>query len=143
VLQQLAKGPDTEWCLFVAVDLLNSLPSEKTNCNDLVRLNMRVSVIARHRGIVEKQNHLLHEGLKRIQTSGKMWQDYHLTLSLLNNVIQCDRDLGYFEKATAAIDEVLANAKTLEDKFVANVNQFMVKRDTTRDYGTAIEDGIN
>lgn len=142
VLQQLAKGPETEWCLFVAVDLLNSLPSEKTNCTDLAQLNMRVSVIARHRGIIEKQNDLLHEGLQCLQSSGKMWQDYNLTLSLLNNVIQCDRDLGYFEKATAAIDEVLANARTLEDKFVANVNQFMVKRDTTRDYGTAIEDGI-
>ena len=142
VLQQLAKGPETEWCLFVAVDLLNSLPSEKTNCNDLARLNMRVSVIARNRGIVEKQNDLLHEGLQCLKSSGKLWEDYNLTLSLLNSVIPCDRDLGYHDKATAAINEVLANAKTLDDKFIAKVNQFMIKRDTTRDYGTAIEDGL-
>lgn len=142
VLQQLAKGPETEWCLFVAVDLLNSLPSEKTNCNDLARLNMRVSAIARNRGIVEKQNDLLQEGLQCLVTSGKLWVDYNLTLSLLNNVIPCDRGLGYYDKATAAINEVLTHASTLDDKFIANVNQFMIKRDTTRDYGTAIEDGL-
>eukprot|EP00985_Skeletonema_marinoi_P025591 scaffold18962_cov140-Skeletonema_marinoi.AAC.4 len=142
VLQKLAKGPETEWCLFVAVDLLNSLPSEKTNCNDLARLNMRVSVIARNRGIVEKQSELLHEGLQCLKSSGKLWEDYNLTLSLLNDVIPCDRELGCFDEATAAIDEVLANGKTLDDKFIANVNQFMVKCDSSRDYGTAIEDGI-
>ena len=143
VLQQLADGPETEWCLFVAVDLLNSLPYEKTKCNDLVRLNMRVSDIANKRGIIEKQSDLLHQGLVCLKTSGRVWDDYNLTLSLLNKVITCDFSLGNFDKATSAINDVLTNAKTLDDKFVAHVNQFLVKRDSTRDYGSVIKDGLN
>ena len=143
VLQKLAtKGSETEWCLFVAVDLLNSLPVGKTNCNDLARLNSRVSVIARNRGIIEKQNDLLHQGLQCLKSSGKMWDDYTLTLSLLNDAIPCSRNLGHFDKAMVAIDDVLTNAKTLDDKFVAYINQFMVKCDASRDYWTAIEDGL-
>lgn len=142
VLQQLATGPEMDWCLFVAVDLLNSLPSEKTNANKLARLNMRVASLAMSRGTVEKQSELLHEGLECLKATGEMWQDYNLTLSLLNAVITCDRNLGHFDKASAAIDDVLANAATLDDKFVANVNQFLVKCDSSRDYGTALEDGV-
>ena len=95
VLQDVAKQkPEMEWCLYVATDLLNSLPPEKTANLDVVELNMRVAKIARSRGSVGKENELLHKAFTCLESSGKIWKEYNQTLELHNAVIVSDHSLG-------------------------------------------------
>ena len=88
------QGPGTEWCLYVAVDLLNSLPPDPGKFMDLLKLNVRVAKQARKRGSIEKENELLRKGLKLLEASGKLWKDYALTLEMHNSVIKSDYTLG-------------------------------------------------
>ena len=87
-----AQGPTMEWCVFVAVDLLNSLPPDKTSRSDLIKLNMRVASIAKNKGSRAKENELLHHALKSLRSSGIMWKGKHydLTLELYNASIKSD-----------------------------------------------------
>ena len=85
---------DMDWCLYVAVDLLNSLPAGKTDCMDLLVLNVRVAKTARSRGSLERENELLRKGLKLLESSGKLWKEYALTLEIYNSVIKSDYDIG-------------------------------------------------
>ena len=97
VLQDFAtRSPEMEWGLYVAVDLLNCLPPDKTNCVDLIELNLKVSKIARSRGSVGKENELLHKGLKSLESSGVPWEQYSLSLEIYNAVIVSDYSLGKY-----------------------------------------------
>lgn len=96
VLMDFAQGPSHDWCLFVAVDILNALPAEKMSRVDLINLNLRVSRLAVSKGAVEKENHLLNIGLKWLNSSGIMWKGeyYSLTRDLYDAVIKSDYSLG-------------------------------------------------
>ena len=96
VLMDFGESPKMEWCLFNAVDLLNSLPPNKTNRSSLIDMNIRVAKIARSKGSREKENELLHEALKSLRSSGIMWKGkhYELTLELYNAAIDSDFSLG-------------------------------------------------
>jgi len=96
VLQNVAsQRPEMEWCIYVAVDLLNSLPPEKSiPLGDLVKLNIKVSKLAGSRGSVRRQNELLHKALMCLEASGGVWKDYKQTLELYNAVIVSDHALG-------------------------------------------------
>jgi len=96
VLQDVAsQRSEMEWCVYVAVDLLNSLPPEKSiPLGDLVKLNMKVSRLAGSKGSVKRQNELLHKALMCLDSSGGAWKDYKHTLELYNAVIVSDHALG-------------------------------------------------
>lgn len=111
ILQEVAdQQSEMEWCLYVAVDLLNSLPPEQSiysddtvaqclrtsKLQDLVKLNVRVSRIAGSRGSAGRENELLHEALSCLVSSGKVWKEYDQTLELYNAVIVSDHSLGKF-----------------------------------------------
>ena len=89
-------GPTLEWALFVAVDLLNSLPSDKTDRSNLIQLNLKVAKLARGKGSREKENELLRRALFSLRSSGIMWKGdyYDLTLELYNAAIESDFTLG-------------------------------------------------
>ena len=96
VLMDFGESPQMEWCLFNAVDLLNSLPPNKTNRSSLIDMNIRVAKISRSKGSRVKENELLHEALKSLRSSGIMWKGkhYELTLELYNAAIDSDFSLG-------------------------------------------------
>ena len=95
ILQDIAaQKSEMEWCLYVAVDLLNESSDKTINLSDLVKLNIRVSRIARSRGSIGKENELLHNALKCLETSGKLWKEYDQTLELYNAVIVSDHSRG-------------------------------------------------
>jgi len=96
VLQDVAsQRSEMEWCIYVAVDLLNSLPPERSiSLGDLVKLNMKVSRLAGSKGSVRRQNELLHKALMYLESSGGAWKDYNQTLELYNAVIVSDHALG-------------------------------------------------
>jgi len=90
------QGPGMEWCLYVAVDLRNSLPSNLTNSTDLIELNMRCASLAKSKGSAGKGNELLKRALDSLESSGKMWKEYGITLKLYNAVIVSDFNLGMY-----------------------------------------------
>jgi len=143
VLQDFAvQGPEMEWCLYVAVDLLNFLPLGKTDCAGLIELNMKVSKIARSRGSIGKENELLHKGLAHLESSGKMWNDYDITLELYNAVIISDHSLGSYSNAKLVIDKILKNAKSLDDKLQAYIHQMLCEIEETSDFSQGANDGV-
>ena len=167
VMQAFAdKGPCMEWCLYVAVDVLNSLQPGKTDCMDLIRLNVRVSTLAGTSGSIETENKLLRKGLKLLESSGKLWKVYDLTLEMYNLVIKSDYTVGkllivvedylaYFnsrmllfglstgsrDMANFAISNVIKYAKTNDDKLTAYLYQMLCKCEETSDYSQAAEQG--
>jgi len=92
----LAEGSDREWCQYVAVDILNSLPVEKTDCNELVKLNLKVSHLARNSGALGKENVLVHKGLERLKAAGMTWtKDYYeLTRELYDALLVSEYSSG-------------------------------------------------
>ena len=130
-----------EWCLFVAADLLNSVPDEMKNVDELVKLNIRVAKLAKRKGSVEKEHELLREALRCLVLSGQEWKDYHLTLQLYNNVIISEHSRGFYDHEADAIDEVIINAKTLDDKAVAYLHQLLAF-DAISDYAAGLRDGV-
>lgn len=94
VLLKMSRNPETEWCLYVALGLLDNLPPDKTDRSELIKLSLKASQIARKRGSLAKENELLPVGLKVLEASGIMWKDYALTLDMYNAVIISDATLG-------------------------------------------------
>jgi len=139
VLQRLEKSSKMEWCLYTAVDLLNSLPPEKLDIVHLVKLNLRVSKIAKSRGSPEKENMLLRESMDRLQPF--KWKDYDLSLEVFNAVIASEYTLGNGDRMTIAIEEVLDHAKSLQDKFSAYLHRVKSLRES-KDYRTAAHEGV-
>ena len=92
----LAEGSDREWCQYVAVDILNSLPVEKTDCNELVKLNLKVSHLARNSGALGKENALVHKGLESLKSAGVTWTDdyYELTRQLYDALLVSEYSSG-------------------------------------------------
>ena len=92
----LAEGSDREWCQYVAVDILNSLPVEKTDCNELVKLNVKVSHLAKNSGALGKENALLRKGLEILKSSGMTWTDkyYKITLQLYDALLVSEYSSG-------------------------------------------------
>jgi predicted ATPase len=98
----LVEGADREWCQYVAVDILNSLPVEKTDCNELVKLNLKVSHLARNSGALGKENALLHKGLASLKSSGMPWKGdyYELTRHLYDALLVSEFSSGEYERMT-------------------------------------------
>jgi len=92
----LAEGGGREWCQYVAVDMLNSLPVEMTDCNELVKLNLNVSHLARNSGALGKENALLHKGLESLKSSGMTWKNeyYELTRQLYDALLVSEYSSG-------------------------------------------------
>ena len=139
VLQRIGKGSKMEWCMYTAVDLLNSLSSEKVDITDLVRLNLRVSKMAKSRGSPEKENELLGEAVVLLHQI--KWKDYDLSLQVYNAVIVSEHILGHHDRVFIAVDEVLNHAKTLRDKLLAYMYRVKSQCDSTKDYKTAAREG--
>jgi hypothetical protein len=139
VLQRLGKGSKMEWCLYTAVDLLNTLPPEKVDVIHLVKLNLRVSKIAKSRGSPEKENMLLRESMERWQPF--KWKDYDLSLEVCNAVIASEFTLGNQDRVTIVIDEVLDHAKCLRDKFSAYLHRVKSLCES-KGYMTAAQEGV-
>ncbi len=117
VLRRLGNGSKMEWCLYTAVDLLNSLPPDKVDIADLIKQNLRVSKMAKSKGSPEKENMLLRESMERVKPSN--WKDYNLSLEVYNAVMASEYRLGNGDRMSTAIDEVLDHAICLRDKFSA------------------------
>lgn len=94
----LSEGGNREWCQYVAVDILNSLPVEKTVCKDLVNLNLVVSRLAKNSGALGKENALLHKGLESLQSSGMAWKNeyYQITLQLYDALLVSEYSSGEY-----------------------------------------------
>ena len=94
----LSEGGNREWCQYVAVDILNSLPVEKTVCKDLVNLNLVVSRLAKNSGALGKENALLHKGLESLKSSGMAWKNeyYQLTLQLYDALLVSEYSSGEY-----------------------------------------------
>jgi len=137
-----AKSREMEWCRFLAVDILNSIASNKINRVDLVKLNLEVSKVARREVNLGKENEMLQIAQTLLTVSGMCWIDYHLTLEVYNALILSCYSLGDFDRANAAIDEVIKHGKSSEDKLAAYSYQLFCKCDHTRDYRTITEEGV-
>ena len=130
-----------EWCLFVAADLLNGIPDHMKNVDELVRLNIRVAKLAKRKGSAEKEHEILREALRCLMLSGQAWKDYHLTLQLYNAVIISEHSRGCYDHEEDAIDEVIINGRSLDDKAVAYLHKLLAS-DTTSDYEAGLRDGV-
>lgn len=138
-LQRLGDDSEMEWFMYTAVDLLNSLPSEKVNITDLIKLNLKVSKMAKRKGSQEKENILLREAvllLDRIK-----WEDYELSLEVYNALIASEYIMGNHNRVTVAVDEVLDHAKSLTDKLSAYLYRVRSQCDVTKDYKSAAREG--
>ena len=142
VLQRIGigKGSKMEWCMYTAVDLLNSLPSEKVDVPDLIKLNLKVSKLSKSRGSPEKENALLREAVVLLE--GIKWKDYDLSLEVYDAVIRSEFMLGRHDKVLSAVDEVLNNAKSLRDKLSAHMYKVKSHCETTKDYKIAAREGV-
>ena len=138
VLLRLGKGSKMEWCLYTAVDLLNSLSPDKVDTADLIKLNLRVSKMAKSRGSPEMESMLLRESMERLKPS--KWKDYNLSLELYNAVIASEYNLGNHDRMSAAINEVLDHATFLRDRYSAYL--FMVKHLSDNDYRAGSHEGV-
>eukprot|EP00573_Skeletonema_grethae_P011004 CAMPEP_0201696292 /NCGR_PEP_ID=MMETSP0578-20130828/8002_1 /ASSEMBLY_ACC=CAM_ASM_000663 /TAXON_ID=267565 /ORGANISM="Skeletonema grethea, Strain CCMP 1804" /LENGTH=1063 /DNA_ID=CAMNT_0048182267 /DNA_START=34 /DNA_END=3222 /DNA_ORIENTATION=+ len=140
VLLRLGKGSKMEWCLYTAVDLLNSLSPEQVDIADLIKLNLRVSKMAKSRGSPEKENMLLRESMERLKPS--KWKDYNLSLGVYNAVMESEFNLGNYDRMSAAIDEVLDHSIFLRDKFSAYLHKVKHLSDNLNDYTAGAHEGV-
>lgn len=140
VLVPLGKGSKMEWCLYTAVDLLNSLSPDQVDIADLIKLNLRVSRMAKSRGSPEKENMLLRESLERLKPS--KWKDYNLSLEVYNAVMASEYNLGNHDQMSAAIDEVLNHATFLKDKFSAYLHGVKHLSANLNDYRASSHEGV-
>ena len=142
VLQRIGigKGSKMEWCMYTAVDLLNSLPSEKVDVTDLIKLNLKVSRLSKSRGSPEKENVLLREAAVLLEQI--KWKDYDLSLEVYDAVIKSEFILGHHDKLSSAVGEVLNNAKSLRDKLSAYMHRVKSQCETTKDYKMAAREGV-
>jgi hypothetical protein len=86
---------DSEWCIYVAVDYLNSFePGVKTDPLELARLNLKVAKCARKKGAPDKEYGLLVNGSKCLKAAEKVWLEYELTLKIYNKLIESTKILG-------------------------------------------------
>ncbi|KAL7493713.1 hypothetical protein ACHAWT_006191 [Skeletonema menzelii] len=140
----LAEGSDREWCQYVAVDILNSLPVEKTDCYELVKLNVKVSHLAKNSGALGKENALLRKGLESLKSSGRTWtgNSYEITLKLYDALLVSEYSSGAYDAARAAIDEVIKNAKTPDEKLIAYSHRILCLTSETSDFGKGAEIGL-
>ncbi len=94
VLKNVEQRPETEWCLYVAVDHLNSIPSVKIDRGHLAKLNFDASRIAKSRAANAKENELLREGIRCLESSEIIWKHYDFTLEYYKAVIVSDYSQG-------------------------------------------------
>jgi len=142
VLLDFEEETKMDWCIFSALNILNNMPPHKTDCTVLARLNLRVATISKFRGDSLKEHELLLKGLACLEASGSLWRDYELSYDLYNAIIISEYSVGAFDKARAAIDEIINHAKTLDEKLSAYMHQVLCTCDETRDYSRGVEDGI-
>lgn len=99
VLIAQAHGSEAEWYLFVAVDLLDSVPLNMVDLIEMAKLSLRVSKIARGKGAIRKEHDLLLRGLNCLKASGQEWREYEFTLDLYNALILSEYSLGKSDDA--------------------------------------------
>eukprot|EP00804_Cyclotella_cryptica_P014908 CCRYP_000540-RA/>CCRYP_000540-RA protein AED:0.03 eAED:0.03 QI:1149/1/1/1/1/1/2/1050/711 len=134
---------DTEWCVFVAVEYLNSVdPKSQADALELAKLNLKVAKSAHEKGAIEKAYELLGNGIKCLTLANKLWDEYELTLEMYNCLIESECFLGLYDKAKLNVDEVLDRAMTLDDKLIAYRHRILCISSETRDYAKSLEEGI-
>jgi predicted ATPase len=88
---------DTEWCIYVAVDFLNSFePGVKSDAMGLARLNLKVAMCAHKKGAVDREYALLSHGLECLKAAEKVWEEYDLSLQLYNSILEATQILGKY-----------------------------------------------
>jgi predicted ATPase len=89
---------DTEWCIFVGLDYLNSFEAgtSKFDALELAQLNLKVAKLAMKKGAMEKQHELLGNGIRCLDSANKLWVEYELTLVMYNALIEVQYFLGEF-----------------------------------------------
>jgi len=140
VLSTVRQTSQSEWCLYVAVDNLNSIPPEKTDQGDLAKLNFQASKLAQKRGAATRENELLRRGQKCLERSEIHWKEYEFTLHIYNAAIVSEYSLGHLTDAMPLIEAVLENARSLDDKFIAHLNKVLCQCEATRDYDIGTEE---
>eukprot|EP00957_Ditylum_brightwellii_P099253 7560354-Ditylum_brightwellii.AAC.1 len=116
-LVDLAKADKaySDWAFFVATDHLNSVLPELVPRMDLARLNLSVAKMNLAKGATLGANANLNYGLTCLIHSGEKWKEYEFTLTLLNELIESEFNVGKYELAFAHVQDVLEHATSLDD----------------------------
>uniref|UniRef100_A0A7S4JG53 Orc1-like AAA ATPase domain-containing protein n=1 Tax=Odontella aurita TaxID=265563 RepID=A0A7S4JG53_9STRA len=133
-----------EWMLFVAVSHLNALPSQYTATIDLAELNLRVGKMALKTGAHSEAVELLRAGLASLDKVDR-WKHfrYSFSLHLLTTLLETEFTLGNCEQAEMLVDDILANAKCLEDKERAYLVQLeLVANSEDSNYDLCVDKGL-
>ena len=122
---------DKEWMLFKAVDLLTKASEASDDTSNIVAnqeladLNLEAAQKAASRSAFLSAARFAEGGYNLLPKENRWDDNYDLSLELLSLSLSMYYACGDFEKTGAMIEEVIANAKTTEDK----IHAFHVKID--------------
>ena len=77
-----------------------------------------------------------------MESSGRTWKDYGVTLELYNAVIISDYAIGAYRHAKIYIQKVLDNAESLDDKLQAHIYEMLCEINPTSNYTVGLSGGI-
>lgn len=122
-----------DWMLFTAADHLNALPCEMTDTLKLAHLNFTVGKLATAKGAHQDSILYFQAALSCLEAlSGDKWQiQYSFTLNLLSEITEAARATGDFDYSIKYAEEIFDRAKTLPEKFRAQVAYMGVHYEAT------------
>jgi len=139
-LEKLGMDTDEEWMLFTAVNHLNSVNSLLDDKLDLVRLNLLTAKISIGKASFDSAVVLLRVGVDCLDKESRWKEHYDLTLELFNLLLEIEFSTGNHPGSQAAVDEVLLNAKTLQEKELAHYYLVeLITQNENRDHVLAME----
>ena len=139
-----------DWMLFTAVYHLNSLPSGYVSSNSgsplyMTNLNLRAAKAAIARSSFTQAVEFLRLGARNFEShfpdKKRKWEEnYDFCLDLYNNLIETELHTGNVVAAQTAVDEVIACARSHEDKFTAQFQCIELSTSNKeRDFKQAVE----
>jgi hypothetical protein len=117
-----ASHPDDEWMLFMAADQVNrsSLDGDERFAEEVARLSYEAAKLSMYKSAFVPAFEMIQGAAKRLESLKNPWKkSYALTLSVYSGLSEVGVRLGKYEDVEDAVEKVLKNARTLEDKFRA------------------------
>jgi predicted ATPase len=110
--------------LFLAVDLFNSVPllllRQHLEIDRIIELNVEVAEAACRISAFAAATNNLYRGIELMESVDNRWNEhYNLCLRLYNSACEVEFCVGDFQRAQGYCDEVLAYAKSFDEKLRA------------------------
>jgi predicted ATPase len=119
-----SENPDDEWMLYMAANQLNRFSEgrEATLGEDVARLSLVAGKLSLSKSALYPALEMFLSAAKHVRVCENRWdKSYELCLDIFSSLGEVAGRLGNHEEAVGAVSEVLCHAKSLDDKFRAQL----------------------